>query len=274
MKKLLLTFMLLAFSTVLFAQTLRNGSGNGLNLRSEPNTNSSVLASIPANAKVTVVDSSNSEWTKVKYDGKTGYVASKYLTDENNPNRNNNSSNNNNNNNSGNNNRSNNNSSSKSKSSNGGSTDYTTGIGVRLGNWESGLTIKHFFKSTAAIEGIISSGWYHRGTRFTALYEVQKPLGGNGFYWFWGVGGHLGLYNDRYWNDGDCKDGGEWRKGVWYPCESRGTRATLGIDGIIGLEYKFPQAPFTLGLDFKPSIDILGWARHYGDGAFTARYVF
>ncbi|AHM60383.1 hypothetical protein D770_10630 [Flammeovirgaceae bacterium 311] len=271
MRKLLLTLILLAFSTVMFAQTLRNGSDKGLNLRSEPSTNASVLTSIPPNAKVTVVDTSNSEWTKVKYDGKTGYVASKYLSEENNPNRSNNNSNNNNNSSAKNNNSS---SSSKSSSSNSNGVDYNTGIGVRLGNWESGLTVKHFFKGNAAIEGIISSGWLHRGTRITGLYEVQKPLGGNGFYWFWGVGAHVGFYNERYWNyNNDCKDGRYWHKGQWYPCDG-GTRTTLGIDGIIGLEYKFPQAPFTLGIDFKPSIDLLGWGRHYGDGAFTTRYVF
>lgn len=288
MKKLVLTLMLLAFSTILFAQSYKNGSDKNLNLRSKPDANASVLTTIPSNAKVNVIDKSNSEWYKVSYDGKTGYVSSKYITEENNKQSNNNNNNsgnngsgnnqsndNNRNNNSGNNNNNNNsNSSKKSSSSNNGSgSSYNTGIGLRLGNWESGLTVKHFINNNAAIEGILSSGWYHRGSRLTALYEVQKPLGGNGFYWFWGVGGHVGLYNDRYWSNGDCVNGRYWHKGEWRPCDD-GRRTTLGVDGIIGLEYKFPQAPFTLGIDFKPSIDLVGWGRHYGDGAFTVRYAF
>lgn len=270
MKKLLLTLMCVALSSMLFAQTLRNGSDKGLNLRSEPSQNASVLTSVPPNAKVTVVDSSNSEWTKVKYDGKTGYVASKYLSDENNPNRANNS----NNNNSARNNSSTSKNNNSSKSSSAGSgVSYNTGIGLRAGDWESGLTVKHFIKSNAAIEGILSSGWRHRGTRITALYEVQKPLGNSGnFYWFWGAGAHIGFYNESYWYKGDCKDGRYEYKGRWYNCD--GTRTTIGIDGILGLEYVFDEIPFSIGLDVKPSIDIFGWGGHYGDLALSIRYVF
>jgi hypothetical protein len=273
MKKLILTLLCLALSTAMFAQTLRNGSDKGLNLRSEPNQSASVITSIPPNAKVTVVDSSDSEWTKVKYNGKTGYVSSKYLSEQNNPNRNNNSGTNS----TRSNNNSNNNSSKKSSaaksSSNGSAASYNTGIGLRFGDWESGLTVKHFINGNAAIEGILSSGWRHRGTRITALYEVQKPLGNSGnLYWFWGVGGHLGLYSERYWYNGDCKDGRYEYKGRWYNCD--GTRATIGIDGILGLEYVFDEAPFSIGLDIKPSVDILGWGGHYGDLALSIRYVF
>lgn len=257
----------MALSTVMFAQSYRNSSAKGLNLRSEPNTSASVMASIPADAKVTVMDTSNSEWYKVKYDDKTGYVSSKYISEDNNQTRNNSNKQGSNNDNS----RSNNKASNNSNKSSSSGVTYNTGIGIRFGGWESGLTVKHFIKSNAAIEGILSSGWQYGGTRLTALYEVQKSLG-SGLYWFWGVGGHIGLYNERYWYKGDCKNGGYWFKGRWYDCD--GPRTTLGIDGILGLEYHFREIPFTIGVDIKPSIDIMGWGRHYGDGAFTVRYAF
>lgn len=276
MKKLVLTLLCLAMSTMLFAQTLRNGSDKGLNLRSEPNTNSTVITSIPPNAKVTVLDQSNSEWYKVQYDGKTGYASSKYLQENANRTNNNSNSSKNSNTSASNNTRSNNNSSNSSgRSNNSGRSDvsYNTGIGIRFGGWESGLTVKHFIKSNAAIEGILSSGWYYRGTRITGLYEVQKSISGApGLYWFYGVGGHVGFYSERYWYKGDCKDGRYEYQGRWYNCD--GTRATIGIDGIIGLEYHFNEIPFTIGLDLKPSIGLIGWGGRFGDSAFTVRYAF
>lgn len=257
MKKALLTLFLVALNTILFAQSFRNGSGSGLNLRSEPTTNSTVVASIPPNRKVTVIEKSNSEWYKVEYKGKTGYVSSKYLTQNYNSN-----SSKNNQNNTGNN-------RSWSSTANG----YKTGIGIRFGGWESGLTVKHFIKNNVAIEGILSTGWHYRGTRITGLYEIQKSINGApGLYWFYGVGGHLGLYNESYWYNGDCKDGRYEYQGRWYNCD--GTRATIGIDGIIGLEYFFGEIPFTIGVDLKPSIDFVGWGSRFGDAAFSVRYAF
>ena len=259
MKKILLILFCLALSSVLFAQTLRNGSGSGLNLRSQPSTQATVVASIPPNAKVTVVEQSNEEWSKVEYDGQTGYVSSRYLTDNNNNNNNNNTrakkSNNN------------------SNSWNSTSVRYNTGIGIRFGGWESGLTVKHFIKRNAAIEGILTTGWLYGGTRLTGLYEIQKPISGvAGLYWFYGIGGHLGFYNERYWYNGDCKNGQYEYKGRWYNCD--GSRAVLGIDGIIGLEYLFREIPFTIGLDIKPSIDLFGGGGRYGGFAFSLRYAF
>ena len=268
MKKILMTFLCLALSTVLYAQTFRNGTDKGINLRSEPTTNSTVITSIPPNAKVNVVDQSNSEWYKVEYDGKTGYVASRNLTQNNNQNKNNSNSQGSNNTNS-----SRNSSNRTSKAASSAPSAYTTGIGIRFGGFESGLTVKHFLKSNAAIEGILSSGWYYRGTRITGLYEIQKPIpGAAGLSWFYGGGGHIGIYNERYWYNGDCKDGQYKYNGRWYNCD--GSRATVGIDGIIGLEYFFGEIPFTIGLDIKPSIDLVGWGSRFGDSAFSIRYAF
>lgn len=266
MKKILLMLLLLAIGTALYAQTHYNISGNGLNLRNEPNTSATVVTSIPPNAKITVLDKSNSEWYKVKYDGKTGYVSAKYISE--NPQQNNTS----NNNTASSSKKSNNNSNKSNSRSSASASTYNTGIGIRFGGRETGLTVKHFLNNKAAIEGILSSGWYYRGMRLTGLYEVQKPLGSGGLSWFWGVGGHIGMYNERYWYRGDCKDGRYEYRGRWYNCD--GSRATLGIDGIIGLEFKFPSIPLTLGVDLKPSIDLFGWGNHYGDSAFTIRYTF
>ncbi|WP_075809158.1 SH3 domain-containing protein [Paraclostridium sordellii] len=53
-----------------------------LNVRSEPSTGNSVIGSLKNNEKVEVISESNG-WSKIKYNGKEGYVSSTYLKDSN-----------------------------------------------------------------------------------------------------------------------------------------------------------------------------------------------
>ncbi len=50
--------------------------------------------------------------------------------------------------------------------------EYKTGLGVRAGLYNTGITIKHFVADRNAIEGIL--GFYHRGFIITVLYEIQN----------------------------------------------------------------------------------------------------
>ena len=50
-----------------------------LNLRKSNSTSSSILATIPKNTKIEIVDKSTSGWYKVKYKGLTGYVSGNYI---------------------------------------------------------------------------------------------------------------------------------------------------------------------------------------------------
>jgi len=54
-------------------------SGNTVNLRKTASTKSAVMIRIPLHTEVQAV-SYNTEWSKVKYNGTTGYMMSKYLT--------------------------------------------------------------------------------------------------------------------------------------------------------------------------------------------------
>ena len=57
-------------------------SNNGpLNLRTEPNANSPVLARIPNGTKVTIIPH-NEKWGKTTYNDKEGYVMLSYLVEE------------------------------------------------------------------------------------------------------------------------------------------------------------------------------------------------
>lgn len=125
------------------------------------------------------------------------------------------------------------------------STSYKTAIGLRAGE-TSGLTIKQFVGSSTALEGIIGV-WSH-GISATLLYEKHVPaFDVAGLNWYYGAGGHVAFEagrrlvyyrNDRYYRYNEGNVG-------------------LGIDGIIGMEYKIPSIPFALSLDVKPYVEVI-----------------
>ena len=80
MKKLLLTICLCILGFTIFAQNTVKYTSANLNLRSLPGTNGSVLAVIPQGTSVSIAEDCDCAWIKVYYNGKIGYVSSKYLT--------------------------------------------------------------------------------------------------------------------------------------------------------------------------------------------------
>jgi|GEM_PF-140324 len=155
-----------------------------------------------------------------------------------------------------------------------GPSGYTTAIGVR-GGFTSGITIKHFVNNKAAIEVILgASRW--RGTSLTGLYEWHKKgaLEVPQLSWVYGLGARLGFYDGRNYYDGykgKCNDPGNPRcPGYW------GDRnfVAIGIVGIGGLEYKFRDAPLTLGLDLIPYFYFQHYRGNYIDGSLSIRYTF
>lgn len=131
-----------------------------------------------------------------------------------------------------------------------GSSEYNTALGLRLG-WPAGITIKHFVSSQSALEGIV--GFWYGGVNITGLYEYHMPIkGAAGLQWF--VGGGLDFTS---WNYAGYNG------------------ASIGIDGIIGLDYKIKSAPIDLSLDWKPSFYVAGVGGFYGSGAaLSVRYTF
>lgn len=131
---------------------------------------------------------------------------------------------------------------------------YNTGIGARFG-WFNGLTIKHFIGSDRAIEGILASRW--EGFIITGLYEFQKPTGVNQLDWFIGGGAHIGFWDSNWGYNNDNNDD-----------------MALGLDFILGLDYKFEDIPIDLSLDWKPAFNMFGNG-FWGDGlALSARFTF
>ena len=137
---------------------------------------------------------------------------------------------------------------------------YHTGVGLRFGGLTSGLTVKHFITNKSALEGILSVG--RKSFLITGLYEMHAPVdNSNAFKVYYGIGGHLGFF----------QDGG----GYYYNSNRIYTSSTVaGIDGILGLEYKFKDAPVNIGFDFKPFVDFFNGNTVYFDGGLSIRYTF
>ena len=128
--------------------------------------------------------------------------------------------------------------------------NYRTGIGARVGFF-NGLTVKHRLSQNNAVEGILNFRW--DGVIITGLYEWQNPLpNAQGFEYYLGIGGHVGFFDDYHWHKKKHK------------YQDRSTIA--GLDLIVGIEYTFPQAPFTIGLDYKPAFNFIGDNHIWADG--------
>ncbi len=138
---------------------------------------------------------------------------------------------------------------------------YTTGIGLRAGV-TNGLTVKHFINQNAALEGILHSRW--GGFMVTGLYEVHKDIRDvKGLMWFYGGGAHVGTWSGR----GRFENGPPWA--------ARNTGYTVfGIDGIIGLDYKFTDFPVNLSLDYKPALNFGYYGYGWDEVALSIRYTF
>lgn len=136
---------------------------------------------------------------------------------------------------------------------------YNTAIGLRLGI-DPGLSIKTFIAPTKALEGLVDL--YTHGILLTGLYEIHKQaFNVERLSWFYGLGGHIGSFRGGYYTNWD---------NVYYADNF----ITLGIDGILGLEYHMKEIPFTVGVDIKPFVDIVNPGIGYLDGALTLRYAF
>ena len=125
--------------------------------------------------------------------------------------------------------------------------DYNWGVGVRLGGDTGGASGKYKFNAVNAFEGILATPWKN-GFTLTALYQRYIPVIGNGFHFYYGVGAHVGSWARKF---------------------------ALGVDGIIGLEYKLRDVPLAFSLDYKPAFNIIEKPKFYfADLALGIRVTF
>ncbi len=131
------------------------------------------------------------------------------------------------------------------------SSSYTTAVGVKF--YPGAISVKHFVGDNKAVEGL--AYFWNRGFRVTGLYEIHGDINDvAGLKWYIGPGAHVGFYSSKY-----------------------GGGSSIGVDGVLGLDYKIEGAPINLSLDWQPSFE---FANNYGNGftggwgGFGVRYTF
>jgi hypothetical protein len=118
-------------------------------------------------------------------------------------------------------------------------TGYKKAIGVKM--YPSAISYKSFMTSSKAIEVL---GYFTLdGFRTTVMIEKYSAFANTEpLSWYIGYGGHLGIWSE------------EWKKNN--PTHKAGI--ALGVDGIIGIDYKVKNAPLNLSIDWQPSFNFVG----------------
>ncbi len=150
---------------------------------------------------------------------------------------------------------------------------YKNSSGIRLG-YTSGLTYKHFINREQAMEFIASGR--NEGFQITSLYQFHKPMEigfHDEFFLYYGVGGHIGYerLNDQKLR-GPYIPGGDPE----FQVDER-SFFTMGVNTVLGIEYRWLKIPMTIGLDIKPYLDFIGMRRtkvRFWDTALSFKYIF
>ena len=134
--------------------------------------------------------------------------------------------------------------------------DYKNAIGGRFGSL-NGLSFKTGLNKNAMLE-LIGNFRSNSGVNYlqlTALYEKYNAIGGApGLSWFYGAGGNIGMIKYKGFDESDIY---------------------LGLNGVLGLDYKFKGAPINLSLDWIPTFQLTPDTDFYsGDIGLGIRYTF
>ena len=135
-------------------------------------------------------------------------------------------------------------------------TPYKHALGVKM--YPSAISYKQFYRTNKALE--ILGYFTLDGFRTTAMVEKYMPIDGNeNLTWYVGYGAHLGLWSE------------EWKKNN--PNHRAGI--ALGVDGILGMDYKIKNAPLEISVDWQPSFNFVG-ASYFESGwaGIGVRYTF
>jgi hypothetical protein len=127
--------------------------------------------------------------------------------------------------------------------------DYSFAVGVKM--LPGSMSLKKGISDTHYLEGLVA--FWFKGFRATLLYEIHNPINNvEGLRWYYGFGPHLGFYSSKYYNG----------------------NTLVGIDGVIGLDYKIKGVPFNISLDWQPSFEFGDGSGFDGWGGLGVRYTF
>ena len=129
------------------------------------------------------------------------------------------------------------------------SSDYNTAVGIKM--LPGSISLKKGISDIHYLEGL--AAFWNKGFRATLLYEIHNPIANaEGLRWYYGFGPHLGFYKNTYYNGSTL----------------------VGIDGVLGLDYKISGVPFNVTLDWQPSFEFGDGSGFDGWGGLGLRYTF
>lgn len=128
--------------------------------------------------------------------------------------------------------------------------EYKTAVGIRLGPSSpaiaAGFTVKHFLDEKHALEAIVG---VNEGIGVCGLYEWHFPITSvEHLQWYAGAGAYAAY---------------------------RSSTSYIGGAGIVGIDYKFPDIPLNISVDWKPELNIIESVGFEASGVgFSARFTF
>lgn len=136
--------------------------------------------------------------------------------------------------------------------------EYKSAIGLRFG-YPLSVSYKTFISDKAAIEGVAGFrsfggySWFNVGGYYQHHNEIASV---NGLKWYYGGG-----VNVYFWSYDSGFAGG--------------STTSIGLSGVLGLDYKFADMPLNLSVDWIPTYFVNGYGSGFagGYGALAARYV-
>jgi len=151
--------------------------------------------------------------------------------------------------------------------------EYKNSAGFRLGKTD-GVTYKRFMNNNGAVELMLGFGGYDKGMQAYANYQWHYQIPTQfteSLYLYYGVGGHAGYIKsdsnrNYYINDSTIMTE-----------DQKQTSYAIGVDGIIGLEYRIFTIPMTVSMELKPYFEYYGLRYtqfRFWDFGFTIKYIF
>ena len=140
--------------------------------------------------------------------------------------------------------------------------EYNSAIGMRLGSPLS-ISYKTFINDQDAIEvfGSFKSFSSYSWFALSGAYQKHNDVGFvdvENLKWYYGGG--LSLYFWSFQSNFIIKNG---------------SGTSIGVNGYLGLEYTFPNNPFSVSLDWTPTLFLNGFSRGFNGqfGSIAVRYI-
>jgi hypothetical protein len=107
---------------------------------------------------------------------------------------------------------------------------YKTALGVRFSSRDAvvnhSISFKHFFRETTAVEALVS---FVKPYAVGVLVEKHHSFPSTSLTWFWGAGAYAGFSEGK----------------------------NFGAQGALGLDFKVPEIPINLSIDWKPELNLV-----------------